>query len=296
MESFRETLLFMITTPLFAIFIGLEIIMSNIERNHRYSKVGLWENMYLMIVNTGIDLGMRIFVVYFFTEVLTFRLFTFDNIILYWILVFVLEDLTFYTIHSVDHYVRLFWAVHVTHHNSEEYNLSVGLRSSLFEPLYRFMYFIPMVLLGFKVADIFFAYSVTQAYGVFLHTQYVKSFGPLGWFLITPAEHRVHHGSNVKYLDKNMGMFLNIWDKLFGTFQKEEETVVYGITKNINSHDPREVIFHEFKNIIYDVKRAPTMRAKFMYIFGPPGWSHDGSSLTTEQIRAQERKGISNIE
>ncbi len=285
MQNFNETVLFLITTPLFVIFIGLEIIVSNAQRNHRYSSLGFWENMYLMIINTGIDLGMRIVALYFFTELLTVRFFEWEYSVIYWILLFVFEDLTFWTIHYVDHYVRLFWAVHVTHHNSQEYNLTVGLRSSLFEPLYRFLYFIPMVLGGFRVEDIFFAYSVTQLYGVFLHTQYVKNFGPLDYLFISPSQHRVHHGSNVRYLDKNMGMFLNIWDKLFGTYEKETEQVVYGITKNIESHDPRTVIFHEFKSIADDVRNAPTFKAKFMYIFGPPGWSHDGNRKTSAQLR-----------
>lgn len=290
MQNFNETVLFLITTPLFVIFIGLEIIVSNAQRNHRYSSLGFWENMYLMIINTGIDLGMRIVALYFFTELLTVRFFEWEYSVVYWILLFVFEDLTFWTIHYVDHYVRLFWAVHVTHHNSQEYNLTVGLRSSLFEPLYRFLYFIPMVLGGFRVEDIFFAYSVTQLYGVFLHTQYVKNFGPLDYIFISPSQHRVHHGSNVRYLDKNMGMFLNIWDKLFGTYEKETEPVVYGITKNIESHDPRTVIFHEFKSIADDVRTAPTFKAKFMYIFGPPGWSHDGSRKTSKQLRKEAEK------
>jgi len=287
MQNFNETVLFLITTPLFVIFIGLEIIVSNAQRNHRYSSLGFWENMYLMIINTGIDLGMRIVALYFFTELLTVRFFEWEYSVIYWILLFVFEDLTFWTIHYVDHYVRLFWAVHVTHHNSQEYNLTVGLRSSLFEPLYRFLYFIPMVLGGFRVEDIFFAYSVTQLYGVFLHTQYVKNFGPLDYLFISPSQHRVHHEINVRYLDKNMGMFLNIWDKLFGTYEKETEQVVYGITKNIESHDPRTVIFHEFKSIADDVRNAPTFKAKFMYIFGPPGWSHDGSRKTSKQLRKE---------
>ncbi|MFN3341577.1 MAG: sterol desaturase family protein [Flavobacteriales bacterium] len=287
MQNFNETVLFLITTPLFVIFIGLEIIVSNAQRNHRYSSLGFWENMYLMIINTGIDLGMRIVALYFFTELLTVRFFEWEYSVVYWILLFVFEDLTFWTIHYVDHYVRLFWAVHVTHHNSQEYNLTVGLRSSLFEPLYRFLYFIPMVIGGFRVEDIFFAYSVTQLYGVFLHTQYVKNFGPLDYVFISPSQHRVHHGSNVRYLDKNMGMFLNVWDKLFGTYEKESEPVVYGITKNIESHDPRTVIFHEFKSIADDVRNAPTFKAKLMYIFGPPGWSHDGSRKTSKQLHKE---------
>jgi sterol desaturase/sphingolipid hydroxylase (fatty acid hydroxylase superfamily) len=286
MGNFAESLLFIITTPLFIFFILLEIIVSNLNKNERYSLKGFWENMYLMILNSGLDLVMRILALFVLSNVYTYRLFDIDAAWVYWTLLLLVEDLTFYVIHYVDHYVRLFWAVHVTHHNSQEYNLTVGLRSSLFEPIYRFIYFIPAAFIGFKAEDIFFIYSLTQLYGVFLHTQYVKNFGFLDYFMISPSQHRVHHGSNVRYLDKNMGMFLNVWDKLFGTYERETEPVVYGLTTNIESHDPREVIFHEFKAIWRDVKNAPNWYSRWMYVFGPPGWSHDGSRKTSKQLRA----------
>lgn len=287
MQAFHETILFLISTPLFVIFIALELIVSNAHRNHRYSKIGFWENMYLMVINLFIDLGMRVVALYVLSNLWQHRFFEIENVWLYWILIFVLEDLTFWTIHFVDHYVRIFWAVHVTHHSSQEYNLTVGLRSSVFEPVYRFIYFIPMIMMGFRPEDIFFTYSVTQLYGVFIHTQYVGKLGFMEKIMATPSHHRVHHGSNVKYLDKNMGMFLIFWDKLFGTFQEEEEEVVYGLTKNINSHDPRTVIFHEFKSIWEDVKAAPDVKSRFMYVFGPPGWSHDGTRKTSKQLREE---------
>lgn len=275
------------TTPLIAIVIGVEIIVSNIHRNERYKKIDFIENMYLMVINTLLDLGMRVIALMVLMQVFDHRLFDISNPVVYWVLLFLLEDITFYTIHWVDHNVRLFWAVHVTHHSSTDFNISVGLRSSLFEPIYRFIYFIPMAWLGFKPVDIFFVYSVTQLYGVFIHTQYINKLGFWEYLFATPSHHRVHHGSNVKYLDKNMGMFLIIWDKLFGTFQKEEEQVVYGLTKNLTSHRVDHVIFHEFRDIVADVRQAPGLRNKLMYIFGPPGWSHDGSRKTSRQLQQE---------
>jgi sterol desaturase/sphingolipid hydroxylase (fatty acid hydroxylase superfamily) len=290
MASFNETILFMITTPLFVVCIGLEMIVSNWKSDHRYSKLGFVENMYLMLLNTGLDLAMRLVAIYFFTEILNYSFFKIETPWLYWLVLIALVDLAFWVIHFIDHYCRLFWAVHVTHHSSQEYNLSVGLRSSLFEPLYRFVFFIPVALMGYAIEDIFLAYSITQLYGVFLHQQYIKSFGPLDYILVSPSLHSVHHGSNVRYLDTNMGMFFNFWDRLFGTYQKEEEPVVYGLTKNVDSHDPRTVIFHEFKAIFQDVKKAPDFKSKFMYVFGPPGWSHDGSRKTSKQLREEMKK------
>jgi hypothetical protein len=110
----------------------------------------------------------------------------------------------------------------------------------------------------------------------------------LEYVFATPSNHRVHHGSNVKYLDKNMGMVFIIWDRIFGTYQEEEEEVVYGLTKNIPDHKPSTVVLHEWKSMWNDVRNAPDIKSKLGYIFGPPGWSHDGSRKTSEQLRKEQ--------
>ena len=272
--SFRETLVFLISTPLYVICIGLEILISSIYKHDRYSLKGTWQNFYIMLASFVIDLGMRVVALFCLTLLFAYHTTHIHSVVVYWIVLFLLEDLAFYTMHFVDHKVRLFWAVHVTHHSSEEFNLGVGFRSSVFEPLYRFVYFIPIVLMGFAPLDIFFVFSITQLYGIFIHTQYISSLGFLEWFMATPSHHRVHHGKNPQYIDRNMGMFLIVWDRLFGTFTPEKEPVVYGITKPPKTNRPDEVILHEFRNMMQDVKQAPDMRSKLMYIFGPPGWHH----------------------
>ena len=273
--SFRETLLFLISTPLYVICIGIEVLVSSIHKHDRYSVKGTWENFYIMLVNLLIDLGMRTVALFCLTVIFKYHVFQIHHVVVYWIFLFLLQDLAFYTMHFIDHKVRLFWAVHVTHHSSEEFNLGVGFRSSVFEPVYRFIYFIPIVLLGFAPLDVFFVFSITQLYGIFIHTQYISRLGFLELFMATPSHHRVHHGKNPQYIDRNMGMFLIVWDRLFGTFTPESEPVVYGITKPPKSNSPDEVILHEFRNMLQDVKQAPDMRSKLMYIFGPPGWQHE---------------------
>jgi sterol desaturase/sphingolipid hydroxylase (fatty acid hydroxylase superfamily) len=195
----------------------------------------------------------------------------------------------YYWLHRVDHYCRLFWAVHVTHHSSEEFNLTVGFRSSVFQPLYRFVYFIPLALIGFKGIDIMFIYAATQIYGILIHTKTIGKLGFIEWFMSTPSHHRVHHASNVKYLDKNMGMVFIIWDRLFGTFEKEDENekVIYGLTENIKTYHPVKMVFHEWVSIGKDLRKPSSLHHKFMYLFGPPGWSHDGSKKTARQLRTQ---------
>ena len=139
-----------------------------------------------------------------------------------------------------------------------------------------------------------FMYAATQIYGILIHTKTVNKLGVLELFMSTPSHHRVHHGSNIRYLDKNMGMVLIIWDKLFGTFEaeKKEDAVRYGLTENIKTHHPIKMIFHEWATIINDVGKSKLLKHKLMYIFGPPGWSHDGSKKTSTQLREQvKRKG-----
>lgn len=288
MATFNEDLFFMIASPVYAVIIVSEIILSNIYKKGWYSLTGTFENLWIMTAALLLDIAMRFVALFVMNYFFEFRFLEIENMILYWILLVIFEDFVFWFLHWVDHYVRLFWAVHITHHNSEEYNLTIGLRSSLLEPLYRFIYFIPIVLLGFKPIDILVIFSLTQWYGILVHTQAIKKLGPVEWLFVTPSHHRVHHGSNIRYLDKNMGMFLIIWDRIFGTYENETEPVKYGITENIRSHDPRKVIFNEFVNIWNDVRNAPGIYNKFMYIFGPPGWSHDGSKMTSRQLRKQQ--------
>jgi sterol desaturase/sphingolipid hydroxylase (fatty acid hydroxylase superfamily) len=228
------------------------------------------------------------FLAYFFN----YRVIIIEHPYLYWLLLLVLQDIAFYFEHRVDHYCRLFWAVHVTHHSSEKFNLTTGFRSSVFQPLYRFVYFIPLALLGFKPLDIMFMYSATQIYGILIHTQYINKLGFLEYFMATPSHHRVHHASNTIFLDKNMGMVFIIWDKIFGTFASEDdlknEQIRFGLTKNIDRpHHPVDIVFHEWRNIADDLKKDIPFTTKLKYVFMPPGWSHDGSRKTSKQLREE---------
>lgn len=289
MQEFRESLLIMVTTPIYIIVIGGEILYSYFTKRHLYSTKGVLANVYLSALNFSLDIlfrGACLFVLNYFFQ---FRFFEIHNIYLYWLVLLIAEDFMYYWLHRVDHYCRFFWAAHVTHHSSEEFNLTVGFRSSVFQPLYRFIYFIPLSFLGFKGIDIMFMYAATQIFGILVHTQTIKKMGFLEYIIVTPSHHRVHHGSNVKYLDKNMGMLLIIWDKLFGTFQAEDDNdpVKYGLTTNIKTYNPVTMVFHEWKNIFKDLTKKTSLKNKFMYVFGPPGWSHDGSTKTSSQLREE---------
>jgi sterol desaturase/sphingolipid hydroxylase (fatty acid hydroxylase superfamily) len=289
MDQFKDSFLLIISTPIYIILIGLEMGMSYFHEKKYYTLKDTITNVYLSALNGGIDLAFRVFYLAVLAACYQYKLVTIENVWIYWIALLILEDFAFYWLHRFDHEVRFFWAVHVTHHSSQLFNLTVGFRSSVFQPLYRFVYFIPIAFLGFRPEDIMLMYSATQIYGILIHTKYINKLGFLEYFLATPSHHRVHHGSNPRYLDKNMGMVFIFWDKWFGTFQKEldKDPVQYGLTTNLRDYHPLNVVFHEWKQILKDVISAPGLYNKWMYLFGPPGWSHDGSRKTSDQLRAE---------
>lgn len=295
MNEIKEQWLILISTPAYLIIIGLELLLTHLQHRKSYALKDTAANVYLMLLNSAIDLGFRVIYLailhYFYIR----SWINIENVFFYWLVLVLCEDFLYYWLHRFDHHIRLFWAVHVTHHSSQKMNFTVGFRSSVFQPLYRFIYFIPLALLGFKPVDIAFIYSATQIWGIFVHTELIYKMGWLEYIMITPSHHRVHHGSNPKYLDKNMGMFLIIWDKLFGTFQPElaaddYQPITYGLTKNITNPNAVTVIFHEWKEIWQDTtQKGIPFGTRLRYLFGPPGWSHDGSRLTSEQMREAEQ-------
>lgn len=207
-----------------------------------------------------------------------------------WLILVFAEDCCYYWFHRLHHGIRLLWACHVNHHSSQHFNLSTALRQPLLTPLTEPIFWAPLALAGFPPWMIFTAKAWSLLYQFGLHTEAIDRLGPLEWILNTPSHHRVHHGKNLPYLDKNHGGILIIWDRLFGTFAREAERVVYGLTTDIRTYNPLRIGFHEFASIAGDVARAPTLRARLGYALQPPGWSHDGSSLTAGQLQRQQRQ------
>jgi sterol desaturase/sphingolipid hydroxylase (fatty acid hydroxylase superfamily) len=294
MGSLREQWLILISTPIYFIIIGIEILLTHLQQRKSYTWKNIGSNVYLMLLNSGIDLAFRIVYLTVLQYFYQHSIISLQEGVFYWIALLLAEDFLYYWLHRFDHQVRLLWAVHVTHHSSEVMNFTVGFRSSVFQPLYRFIYFIPLAWLGFSPLNIAFMYSATQIWGIIVHTELVNKMGWLEYILITPSHHRVHHASNAKYLDKNMGMLLIIWDKIFGTFQPEltedkYEKIRYGLTSNIQNPNAVNIVFHEWKSIKEDIRRKDiSWKKKAGYIFKQPGWSHDGSRLTSEQMRERE--------
>jgi sterol desaturase/sphingolipid hydroxylase (fatty acid hydroxylase superfamily) len=190
-----------------------------------------------------------------------------------WVLLFFLDDFAYYWFHRISHEVRVFWASHVVHHSSQYFNLSTALRQT-WVPMTYFPFWAPLALLGFKPWMIFTQQAVSLMYQFWIHTERIGRLPrPIELVFNTPSHHRVHHGANDVYLDRNYAGILIIWDRLFGTFQGEEERVRYGLTKNIDTFNPTRVAFHEYMAIWRDVRRADSWHDRLGYMFGGPAWT-----------------------
>ena len=195
----------------------------------------------------------------------------------------VLADLAYYWEHRFMHRVNFAWATHTVHHSSPFFNISVAYRFGPMDSFWPVFFHLPLVILGFNPIVVLFAEIVVQVYQTALHTEAVKKLPrPIEWLMNTPSHHRVHHGSNRKYLDKNYGGIFIIWDRMFGTFEEEQEEVVYGLVTPIESINPFVAFLHGFYRIGRDVWNMPGMKNKLGVLFGPPGWKPKSKRQPTE--------------
>jgi sterol desaturase/sphingolipid hydroxylase (fatty acid hydroxylase superfamily) len=186
--------------------------------------------------------------------------------------VLVLADITYYWEHRIAHEVRLLWTQHAVHHSSRDYNMVTGVRFGPLEGVWSLIAHLPLILMGFAPEMVFFGVIVVLAYQTWLHTELIGKLGPLEQVLNTPSHHRVHHGSDEKYLDKNYGGITIIWDRLFGTFQMEEETPRYGLKRDFDSQNPVVVWFSEWPALIRDFSAAESWKEAWAYLVRHPGW------------------------
>jgi sterol desaturase/sphingolipid hydroxylase (fatty acid hydroxylase superfamily) len=195
-----------------------------------------------------------------------------------WIALFFADDLAYYWFHRVSHESRVFWASHVVHHSSQHYNLSTALRQT-WVPMTYFPFWLPLPLLGFPVWMVLLAQAWSLIYQFWIHTERIHRFPRwVEGVWNTPSHHRVHHGSNHQYLDKNYGGILIIWDRIFGTWEPEDERVRYGLTKNLETFNPVHVAFHEYVAMFRDLRTVKGWRMRMNVLFRGPGWSAENVS------------------
>ncbi|MFT7653513.1 MAG: sterol desaturase/sphingolipid hydroxylase (fatty acid hydroxylase superfamily) [Candidatus Azotimanducaceae bacterium] len=267
--------------PLFALAMLVEIIWSKRAGRSVYLAKDTWASLSMLVLSALVELVPR--AVALLAMIALHELSPLKDIVgrqwWAWLILFLLDDLIYYWFHRCNHEVRLFWAGHVNHHSSQYLNFGTALRQGVGERVHKMIFWLPLPLLGFDVGMILLMISINLFYQFWVHTEAIDKLPK--WFeavFNTPSHHRVHHASNVRYLDCNHAGVLIIWDKLFGTFSPEvaEDPPVYGLTKNIKTHNPWRVLTHEYASLWHDVMRAPNWKSRWRYLFLGPGWSHDG--------------------
>ena len=277
--------------PVFVLSFLVEAWVLTRDAQARYPVKDAVASISMGLVSIPINATMKLLAFFAFSWLYPFRLFDLQPWALStWALLFFADDLAFYTHHRSAHEVRLFWAGHVNHHSSQNYNLAIALRQSWGEWLHKYIWWWWLPLVGFPPLMILVQMAISLVFQFFLHTGTVGRLGVLERVFNTPSHHRVHHASNTRYLDRNHAGILILWDKLFGTFEPEDpkEPVVYGLTSNIHSFNLFTIAFHEYRALWRDVRGASTWRTRLGYVFRPPGWSPDGRTLTANQLRAAE--------
>lgn len=258
--------------PLFTGLMLLEYYVSTKKnKQHYFSFDEAVANINVGIAERLTDLFTTGLFYYFFAWIYqNFALFDVKANAITWILLFLLTDFMWYWYHRFGHEVNLFWSVHVVHHQSDNFNYTVSARITVFQSAARCLFWAVLPLFGFPPEMITTLLLIHGAYPFFTHTQLIGKLGWVEYLFVTPSHHRVHHSSNPQYLDKNYGDVLIIWDKLFGTFAKEEEQPVYGLTKPLNSHSFLWQHFHFIMEIVVSFKRSTTLKGKWRSIFGKP--------------------------
>lgn len=278
--------------PAFVLLIIIEMIVVKLTKRGRYEYRDSATSLAMGLGNRvfGIVFGGLAVLAYFW--VYEFRLFNLGWTLPVMVACFFAEDLAYYWFHRIAHERRFFWASHIVHHSSQHYNLTTALRQTWTGTLgLNFIFWLPLVYIGFPPLMVLMFSALSLVYQFWIHTETIGRMGPFEWVMNTPSHHRVHHAINAKYLDTNYAGVLIIWDRMFGTFVAEDdkEKPRYGIVSQLGTFNPFRVAFHEWLGIWRDVTHAKIKHWPG-YIFGPPGWSPDGSRKTSASIKAEWAK------
>jgi len=260
--------------PVFFILIGMEVAYGYFKDRKIYRLNDAVTNISCGIVEQLTGVFAKVFTVAAYAFIYeNFRLFTLEDTWYWIVLCFIGVDFFYYWAHRMSHEVNLFWLGHVVHHQSEDYNLSVALRQSTFQKMFTFYFYFPMAIMGFKTEWFLLMGAFNLLYQFWIHTEVITKLPRWYEYLFnTPSHHRVHHGRNPKYIDKNHAGTLMIWDRMFGTFQEEEEMPTYGITTPTNSWNPVTANVQPFIRLWRELKTVPGILNKLKFTFATPGW------------------------
>ena len=273
--------------PFFALTVILEIILTVKIKLEDYEFKDAGASILMGLGNVAIGLFTKFFILGIFLFLYKFRFLTLPFAGWSWIILLFAEDFCYYWFHRISHESRFFWASHVVHHSSQKYNLSTALRQTWSGSFYTFIFWLPLILIGFHPVMVLVQMSISLIYQYWIHTELINKMPK--WFEVlfnTPSHHRVHHATNPQYLDRNHAGVFIIWDKIFGTFEPEVEKPIYGLVTNIDTYNPIKIAFLEWKNMLKDFYQSNTsIKNKFKYLIKPPGWKHDGTSVLSSDLR-----------
>ena len=290
MPNFPPVIIYAI--PFFVLAMLLEFFVASTKNIKSYTAKDAFSSIAMGLGNVFIGLVSKLFVfaaLYYVYE--NFRVFTIP--ITWWsfIILIFLDDFSYYWFHRTSHENRFFWASHVVHHSSKHYNLSTALRQTWTGSFYSFIFWLWLPLIGFHPGIIIFQMSISLLYQFWIHTELIQKTPKwIEFFFNTPSHHRVHHGSNPIYLDRNHAGILIIWDKLFGTFQPElkSEKVKYGLVVNIKTYNPIFIAFNEWGALYKDINtKNISVRNRIRYLYKPPGWKHDGTGKLSTDLKKE---------
>lgn len=273
--------------PFFILLLSIEAWFSYKENKELYEKKDTWSSLALGIGNVITGFITKALIFGLFSLLYEYRIFTLDSGAWWvWIFLFFADDFSYYWFHRTSHHVNWFWASHVVHHSSQRYNLAAALRQTWTgNATGAFLFWAWMPLVGFHPLLVLLMQQVSLIYQFWIHTETIGKLPRWIEFIFnTPSHHRVHHGSDLKYLDKNHAGILIIWDRMFGTFRKEIERPNYGLTRNVNTFNPVAIAFSEWKHLYKKMATTNSPKQAIKYLLKPPGWSHDGSTKTAREM------------
>jgi len=271
----NEITVYTYAVPIIIALILGETIYSNAKGLNYYKLNDTLGSYGLLAGNVVISLLTKGSFLLFNIYLYQFRLFTINdlmNVFSVVVLTFAAIDFIYYWFHRCSHRIKFLWAMHMNHHSSEEMNFVVSLRQAWFAPFAKVIFFMPLPFIGFDPLITVVVGIASTFWGVIGHTQWINKLGPFEYIFVTPSHHRVHHGSNDQYIDKNFGNLLIIWDKFFGTFEPENEKVIYGIKENVKTFNPIKITFLLWIKMYKDSKSAVGFKEKFLSFFGTLEW------------------------
>ena len=278
--------LIQLAIPAFILLVVAEAVFDAAMRRDLYEVKDTAASLTMGIGNVMVSLVSKGMVFAVFAWVNRFAFFSIGYQWWAWILAFFADDFSYYWFHRTSHECRFFWASHVVHHSSQRYNLGTALRQTWTGGFFSFVFWLWMPLVGFQPIMIFTMQAISLLYQFWIHTETVRHIGVLELVINTPSHHRVHHATNPQYIDRNHAGILIIWDRLFGSFEPEQEPCVYGLTTNINSFNPLRIAFHEWMDMWRDVRRAPDLHGKLVSLLGNPGATYSKENVPSSELVA----------